>query len=289
MNHRIRVIKPSPGVLAFYEGRDEEYTYSAEKNWVDEGALSVGIASYAIVNGATAIVYDTHVSPDRAHFIRQYLEREGVREFVVVLSHHHLDHIAGTEAFSDCRIIANARTARHMARDRDAIERGELSGPPAVKPLVMPTETFEGEFVVGNVRLIETAIHSDDATVLWLDNERLLLAGDTLEDTVTFVTEPRELATHVGNLDALYALNPAAILPNHGDPDIIAAGGYDRTLIRATQQYVRMLLRCREDEALRQKPLAELIQGPLEAGWINFYAPYEAVHADNLAQVIAID
>ena len=61
--HR-RVLRPAPGVLAFYDGRVEGYRWAEEENWVDEGALALGIASYAIVDGAEALVYDTHVSVD---------------------------------------------------------------------------------------------------------------------------------------------------------------------------------------------------------------------------------
>ena len=59
-----------------------------------------------------------------------------------------------------------------------------------------------------------------------------------------------------------------------------------RGLIRATQQYLRALQRCRDDEELRETPLRELIAGPLEAGWVHYYEPYEAVHRENLSSVL---
>lgn len=70
------------------------------------------------------------------------LEREGVRRFTVLLSHWHLDHIAGNAAFADCEIIASERTAEVLVRLRPAIERGELEGPPPIDPLIGPTRTF---------------------------------------------------------------------------------------------------------------------------------------------------
>ncbi len=77
-------------------------------------------------------------------------------------------------------------------------------------------------------------------------------------------------------------LDPDRILPNHGDPEVIAAGGYNRGLIVATQQYIRALMRCRDDPEIRDLPLRELIVGPLEAGWVHYFEPYEAVHRENL-------
>jgi cyclase len=285
----MRVLRPHPAIFAFYDGRVPGYRFAEEPNWVDEGALALGIASYAIVSGTHALVYDTHVSLPHAAEIRETLAQEGVTTFTVVLSHWHLDHVAGTGAFADCEIISTERTAAHLERHRAAIEAGTHEGPPAISPLVLPTRVFSGTLAldIGAIRLelIEADIHSDDAAVVWWESERILLAGDTMEDTVTYVTEPDGLERHLVDLARLDALAPARILPNHGDPDIIARGGYSRGLNRAMQQYVRTLLRARSDAALRASPLKSLIQGPLNTGWITYYAPYEEVHKENLEKV----
>jgi len=291
MTKHLRVLRPAPNIYTFYDGRIDGYRYAPGDNWVDDGALSLGIASYAIVDGEDALIYDTHTSVEHASFIRKTLADNGVKNFTVVLSHWHLDHVAGTAAFADCPIISNKRTEDHLKIHKAAIENGTHHGPPAVNPLVMPTQTFEGrmELNIGSlhVDLIEANIHSDDATVLWLPSERLLLAGDTMEDTITYVGEPESFDTHLTDLDRLWALAPERILPNHGDPEIIALGGYEKTLIRATQQYIRMLKRCVREPELRDKPLRDIITGPLEAGWVNLFEPYEAIHRQNIDVVLA--
>jgi glyoxylase-like metal-dependent hydrolase (beta-lactamase superfamily II) len=206
------------------------------------------------------------------------------------LSHWHLDHVAGNEVFRDCEIIANVRTAEHLARRKDAIEAGTLEGPPAIAPLVMPTQTFEGglKLRIGSrdVELIQLNIHSDDATVVWLPDSRVLLAGDTMEDTVTFVDEPQHLDRHLADLERLWRLAPHRILPAHGDPDWIATGGYPKTFIRATQQYIRALVRMRTETGLRSKPLREVIAGPLDMEWVTWLDAYEDVHRLNVARVV---
>jgi len=70
---------------------------------------------------------------------------------------------------------------------------------------------------------------------------------------------------------------------------VIAAGGYNRGLIRATQQYIRALLRIREQPELAETPLRELIAGPLDTGWITYHPGYEEVHAENLKTVLGAD
>lgn len=290
MEIHMRVLAPHPNVLAFYDGRVEGYRFSDGANWVDDGALSLGIASYAIVHGEEALVYDTHVSIAHAAFIRRTLEQRGIRRITVVLSHWHLDHIAGNAFFADCEIIANVRTAAHLARHKAALEAGTLEGPPAIAPLVMPTRTFEDRLTlnVGGlpVDLMTFDIHSDDATVLWLAQDRLLLAGDTLEDTITYVAEPDGFARHLVDLNRLRALSPLSILPNHGAAERIASGGYGADFINATEQYIRALQAIQRDPSRRDVALRDLIAAPLASGAVSYFAGYEAVHARNVALVL---
>jgi cyclase len=293
LTRHVRVLEPADGILAFYDGRIEGHRFADEDNWVDDGALSLGIASYALVEGVEALVYDTHISVPHARAVRAALEARGVRSFTVILSHWHLDHIAGTEAFADCEVIANRRTAAHMARCKAAIEAGTHHGPPAIAPLIMPTRLFDGELSLRlggrEVQLIEANIHSDDATVIWLPETRTLLAGDTLEDTVTYVGEPQNFDRHLADLDRLWALDPAFILPNHGDPEIIAAGGYSKALIAATQDYIGKLQRAVNEPGLRTLTLREFAAPTIESGAVRYFEPYEAVHRGNVAAVLAAD
>jgi cyclase len=290
MTDHLRVLEPGPGILAFYDGRLEGYRFDAKPNWVDDGALGLGVASYAIVAGDQALVYDTGTSLAHGRVIREELGRRGVSRFTVVLSHWHLDHVAGTEAFADSPVISNERTAEHLLEKRAAIEAGTLEGPPAISPLVMATRTFaEREtLTVGatSVELIAANIHSDDATVLWLPERRLLICGDTMEDTITYVGEPDQFDAHLRDLERLAELNPSRILPAHGDPDRIAAGGYPPELNEATRSYIRLLQRMPSEPELREVPLRELIADSLASGSLQYFEPYEAVHRQNLETVL---
>lgn len=65
--------------------------------------------------------------------VRRELERRGVTSIRVVLSHHHKDHVAGTEVFADCEIIAGAKCARALRENHEAFAK---SSPP-IAPVVM--------------------------------------------------------------------------------------------------------------------------------------------------------
>jgi glyoxylase-like metal-dependent hydrolase (beta-lactamase superfamily II) len=291
MAGRTRILQPAQGVRAFYDGRIDGYRFEPGPNWVDEGAISLGIASYAILDGEEALVYDTHVSVAHGRLIRAALEAAGVHRITVLLSHWHLDHVAGTEAFGDCEVLATVRTGELLFEQREEIEAGSLEGPPAIAPLLLPTRTFAEptEFVVGTRRLelIPVNIHSDDAVVVWDPEAKLLLAGDTVEDTVTYVDEPWGFEAHLRDLGRLAALGPAHVLPNHGDPGVIASGGYGPGLLRATEDYIHFLQRCAAEAEMRELPLREVLATAINAGEVIYFEPYEDVHRENLATILA--
>jgi glyoxylase-like metal-dependent hydrolase (beta-lactamase superfamily II) len=108
-----------------------------------------------------------------------------------------------------------------------------------------------------------------------------------MEDTVTYVDEPGEFDAHLRDLERLRQLEPDRILPAHGDPDQIASGGYPASLNDATQSYIRLLRRMKDEPDLREVPLRELLADPLAAGDLIYFEPYEAVHRQNVATVLA--
>ncbi len=286
----LRLFTPHPGILAWYDGRVDGYRFAARDNWVDDGALAVGIASFALIEDEAAIVYDTGTTLAHGEAIRAELERRGVRHIRVVLSHWHKDHVAGTAAFGAVEVIATARTAAHLATRRAEIEAG-VKWPP-IAPLILPGTVFEGRMTLTlgqrRVELIEYDIHSDDAAVIWLADSGLLLAGDTLEDPLTYLAEPEGLGRHLGELARLKALGARHILPCHGDPAVIAAGGYGPGLIEATETYVRFLLSLAGDPGGRGRPVTEVLAPHIAAGDIRWFEAYAGVHAENLALLEAM-
>lgn len=284
----MRVFEPAPGILAFYDGRvTGKRLWSDAPNWLDDGAYSLGTAVYVLIDGAQALVYDSAMSLAHARAIRAEIERRGVRDIRVLLSHHHNDHIAGSAAFAGCEIIAGHKTAEAMQRAAPGLAQDT----PPIDPLVMPDTVIDGEgrLQVGQreVLLRPLDIHSHDGLALWLPDTETLLAGDALEDTVTYVAEPDRLPHHLGDLARLETWGARRILPNHGDPGRIAGGGYDASLIGATARYVRHLLACRDDPGQAARPLRDVIAPDLASGALIYFPEYEAVHARNVAVLTA--
>lgn len=275
-------------LLFFFDGRDPS-TGPAQDNWVADAAMKLGIGTYAIHQGDQAIVYDTFTSLAQARWVRDYLTEQGVKRFTVVQSHWHLDHIAGNQIYSDSEIVSSLLTKQLLEEKKADIEAGKVWGPPAITPLVVPTTTYEGQRTlrVGDieVELRNLNIHSKDTTVLYLPRDKILLAGDTLEDPLTYMVEIDQLHNHVAGLRTLLEMDIAAIYPNHGDPAVITGGGYDKQLIRATIAYITAMLTHAHDPDYLKGTMEDYIGESLAKGWVHAFEPYRAVHEMNLGLV----
>ncbi len=289
MTSALRVFEPRPGVFAYYDGRIEgRRLHDAGPNWLDDGAYGLGVASYAIFDAGDALVYDTHISLAHAQAVRRHLERLGAQSIRVVLSHWHNDHVAGNAIFADCEIIALKLTADALHANREQL----ATRVPPITPLVMPNRLFETrlDLQVGNrrVELHHFDIHSADGNVLWLPDERILLAGDTLEDTVTYISEAEYTGKHIRELGRLATWPIDRILPNHGDPDRIATGGYEARFIDANRRYLEQLMNAVKQNRAGMAPLKDFIAEDLASGAVSYFEPYEAVHRKNIAALSEI-
>lgn len=289
LGSQMRVVQPFAHVLAYYDGRIPGLrVHSETPNWLDNGAFGLGTAAFAIVDGPSAIVYDTHMSIPHARRMRADLEARGITNMRVVLSHWHPDHVAGNAVFADCEIIANSHTSRLLSENRAALETGD----PPIAPLIMPSTIFEDELDLQlgilTLQLRRFDIHSIDETTVIIPEHRTLLAGDTLEDTVTYVTEPDRLENHLVDLARMRNLDVDTILPNHGTIEKIARAGYDKSFITATELYVQRLaaLPGRLDDA--RLDLKSFAAEALATGAVEYFEPYEWVHEANVQAILAL-
>ncbi len=215
------------------------------ENWVNYGSWDLGGINYAVYSGDEAILYDTGTLPSLGQWERDYLTNElGIKRFTVVLSHWHLDHIAGLEAFADSPIYANAATNAYMRANKKAIEAGTLWGMPAV-PVVMPTNVVglgtTLELTVGTSRSSSATTTSTAATAgRWSSRP----TGPSIPVTCSRTRSPtwsiragspptsRSLPG-CGSSTSTASTRTTATMPS------IMAGGYTKTFIDAMIEYDR--------------------------------------------------
>ena len=285
----IRVFRINDYLLCFYVGRPAEATVKPGDN-PDFGAYNVGVATYVIYRGDHALVYDTFASVAEAKWVRDYLLKAGIRHFVVVNSHSHLDHVGGNAVYADSDLIATEKTRQNLIANKAAIKAGTtLEGPPGIASLLIPNIgiTADTVYMVGDIRaqLRPIGIHTADGLVIYLPADHILLAGDTVEDTVTWIAEPDRIPEQYRNLLAMQQWGIDRIFPNHGNPDVIAHGGYQTTLIDFTRHYLRRMVEHAHDADFLGQSLDSYIGDAVRQGTVSVWWAYREAHEANLAQV----
>jgi hypothetical protein len=75
------------------------------------------------------------------------------------------------------------------------------------------------------------------------------------------------------------------ILPNHGNPEVIARGGYGLGLLDMTRAYIRRLVEHSHDADFAQQPLESYVADAIKQGDVSLWWAYREAHANNLAVV----
>ncbi len=276
-------------LIYFFDGRRPAERYAKDWNWYDDAAMKLGVGTYVIHQGDIAVVYDTFTSVAQAKFVRNYMEKMGVKKFSVVHSHWHLDHIAGDAVYDDSDVITTKATRDALFKQKADIESGKLWGLPPIKPTRIPNVTFVGKKAmnVGDIQfeLRQINIHSLDHCVIYFPKDKILLSGDTLEDTLTYMVEVEGLPKHIKNLKKMHTWDIAKIYPNHGDPSIVMNGGYDKTFIDATISYISQMLNHSHDKDFLNAKMEDYVGDFAAKGTIHIFEPYRDVHKQNLKLV----
>lgn len=142
--------------------------------------------------------------PEEQKILRDTLDRlesEGRKAVGVLLTHHHIDHVAGAQALG-LPIAAHRETASKLDFPvQRLVEDGELfaAGPRGWRALHLPGHTR------GHLCLIE-------------EGSGAVVAGDLVSGLGTVIIDPPEgdMADYLASLDRLLEKKPGAIYPAHG-------------------------------------------------------------------------
>lgn len=269
------------GIYAYYDGRTCPWHSS---NWYDE-TLALGVATYSIVSDDSALLFDAGLTTAHAEHMLAHVRSLGAKTVTTVYSHYHSDHIAGADALRDTKIIAHKGTKEHLAKDAEHLKNPKKDEGPSIE-VVLPTETYEKKMTlqIGSIQveLHNFNIHTADSTLLFLPETGTVFAGDMLEDTVTYMSEPENLTVHLEELERMKQLQIKKILPAHGSPERIEAGGFDASFIEATVRYLKALDEPVEKPNAWTETLRVLMKEDLEAGRLVYCKAYEGVHEENV-------
>jgi glyoxylase-like metal-dependent hydrolase (beta-lactamase superfamily II) len=178
-----------------------------------KNAIVVGRrAAWAIDAGTYA-----HESQEMADFIRS-LGRAPER---LIYTHGHGDHVLGSAAFQGAEIIAHelmpveCRRLLPMLAGRASKSVAELAD-----QIAWPTLTFSGELALDlgdrHLRLFPTPGHSQDGISIFVEEEKLLIAGDVVVTGIVPAIGDGDSRTLEGTLARLAKMEIEILAPGHG-------------------------------------------------------------------------
>jgi glyoxylase-like metal-dependent hydrolase (beta-lactamase superfamily II)/8-oxo-dGTP pyrophosphatase MutT (NUDIX family) len=138
-------------------------------------------------------------------------EGEGPSPAAVVLTHHHVDHVAGAVP------LARELELPVWAHEK-VIETLDLPASGLVLREIVDEETFDLGGL--SLRAVHTPGHAPGHLAFLIPERRMLVAGDLISGLSTILIDPFEgdMGTYLDSLDRAAGLECRTLLPAHGPP-----------------------------------------------------------------------
>ncbi len=179
--------------------------------------------------------------------LTDHLAAEGRRVTMIVVTHHHPDHMGGVAACRErlgARVVGHRGLAPHLPLDVVVKDGDWLPLTPGLNDWTL--------------QVLETPGHTRDSISLWHRSRRTLFCGDLLPGGAgSVVIDPPDgdMSEYLASLERCLTLDPQTLFPAHGSPSGAAVRRI-RALVRhrlEREQKVHTAL------AATPRPLAELL------------------------------
>ena len=209
--------------------------------YVFTSALYAQVTAGLIVTPEGSILVDSLPFPVEAREIATFAARvcrPGVR--YVILTHYHADHTYGAYLFPQADVVAHALCRKLLIKRGIPALKKAQAGEPDLEEVVLrlPDITFDsGEIgfqLAGKVvRLIHAPGHSPDLVMVYVENDRVLFAADTVMPVPSIVDGDVEaLRTSLQKVAKLPVQN---LVQGHGE---IVLRGEVQGVVRASLAYL---------------------------------------------------
>jgi len=235
------------------------------------------------------MLLDTYLGPLSMAPVLSFLSHHrNDRDFYVINSHSHFDHIWGNCAFPTAPIFSHQQCRRIMlekaASEYQSLKREHPMWVQGNVEILCPTVTFRKQLFFhdrgAEIELFHIPGHSSDSVAIFLMPGRILLAADSLEDPFPLLSESGKEANidlYLKNLRKLKKRKPGLIIAGHGNRR-------DVGLIDDNIAYLERL-RNHVEKQLRQgiTPDAETLPIKLCLSDVPVLTPlYQQFHSDNV-------
>lgn len=157
------------------------------------------------------------VGQGMADFIRS----QGRQPDVVILTHGHDDHVLGGAAFAGSEVYAHVNLPAVTRRDlRRVAQRRNVDYETLLQQALWPTVTYRDElfFDLGDkhLHLFPTPGHSEDGISIYVEEDRLLVAGDSVVTGIIPAFGDGDSRILQETLRKLLTQDIEVLIPGHG-------------------------------------------------------------------------
>ena len=194
-----------------------------------EVAPGIFSVDHRVVAGKNGIVFgtraalaiDTGSDPEEGRAMAAFVQEWARRPAFLALTHGHGDHILGSGAFRGGEVFARDPTPDVMRRQVAAVSRKSgRTEDQVTAELAWPTVTFSAELTLDlggrTARFFPTSGHSPDSTCIYLVEDRVLFAGDTVVTGIVPAIGDGSGALLEASLARLADLEIEILVPGHG-------------------------------------------------------------------------
>lgn len=164
---------------------------------------------------------------------------------LVVITHHHVDHVLGTRRFMPARIVCHRQCRSHILAGRDSMVDRWRKMRPLLAPdlqgieVVVPDLTFEDRISVhlGSREMLvfhPGIAHTDGDAAALLLQDRILFAGDLFFNRVCPAAFQGSVTGWIAAVEHMLSLDVATVVPGHGP---VA----DKAALASMLEYLRLI------------------------------------------------
>ncbi|GAB4535403.1 MAG: hypothetical protein Kow0063_19630 [Anaerolineae bacterium] len=206
--------------------------------------LYAQVTASAVVSKEGIIVIDTLPFPEETRLMIEYLRSLGRGEIrYLVNTHWHGDHTYGNYLFKDVQLVGHQRCAESLIDlGAKALEESKETSPELEDAEIrVPDITFEqGDMFLHlgekSLQMVLTPGHTPDSTVVYVKEDKVLLAADTVMPLPYFVWGSRE--DFITSLERVLEFNMESIVQGHGE---VLLRGEIRDAIQSSIRYLKLI------------------------------------------------
>ena len=184
---------------------------------------------HQVAEGKNAIIFsargawavDAGIDPAEGEEMVNFIQQYGYTVNRLLLTHGHGDHVLGSTPFQGADVFAHALTPVEIERLLPMLAKRADKAPEQLRAqIAWPTITFRDELFLDlgdkHLHLFPTPGHSQDGVSIYVVEEKLLIAGDSVVTGIVPAIGDGNSVVLEASLRKLATLDIAIMIPGHG-------------------------------------------------------------------------